>query len=171
MWISSCDIQFALGMIPLGIIGGWVVCLYFKLICTNTENCKTNPPVWKSSEPSSQTWKVSAVIPVVHSKMPFFYLVNGRVQHDGDHSCYCSKYCTYMRHRHPHWRSPTGREEHKHTTIFMPHLGHHWAYALRPSLEVFAAVRTVRWAQTNTVQYNSPDFKSTFMHESLFKLI
>lgn len=57
-----------------------------------------------------QMVRVCIMIPVVHSKVSFFNLVNGGVQHDGHHSCYCSKYCPYMRHRHLHWHSPTVRE-------------------------------------------------------------
>lgn len=51
-----------------------------------------------------------AVIPVVHSKVSFLYLVNGGVQHDGHYSCYCSKHCPYMRHRHPHLEAERERE-------------------------------------------------------------
>lgn len=41
------------------------------------------------------------VVPVVHSKVSFFYLVDGGVQHDGNHPRYRSKYGPYLRHSHP----------------------------------------------------------------------
>lgn len=50
--------------------------------------------------------EVSVTIPVVNSEVPFLYFVNRGMQHDADHSCYCSKHCPYVWHRHPHWQSP-----------------------------------------------------------------
>lgn len=43
----------------------------------------------------------SRVVPVVDSKVSFFYLVDGGVQHDGNHPRYGSKYGPYLWHSHP----------------------------------------------------------------------
>lgn len=64
---------------------------------------------------------VTVVIPVVHSKVSFLDLVNGGVQHDGHHSCYCCKHCPHMRHRHPCSRSPVSRQRIVNTQVFIQH--------------------------------------------------
>lgn len=49
-------------------------------------------------------------IPVVDGKVSFLYLVNGGVQHEGNHSCHCCKYCPHMRHCHPHLHTPARKK-------------------------------------------------------------